>query len=148
MSPKVMMRLMALIDDMNGSVYVRNFRSTILGLTSLLKNSNMCPLTLVQSADEEEPITPHGIDINLEVPGGLKEELHIVGVNDTDKASRGLYSAMGKALDEWVSASVGASGLVVTSGMSYSVRKGYLELRTSQQNRFSFLLSVLFKATM
>ena len=56
----------------------------------------------------------------------MKEELHIVGVNDTDKAARGLYSAMGKALDEWVSASVGSSGLVVTSGMSFSVRKGYL----------------------
>ena len=126
MSPKVMMRLMALIDDMNGSVYVGNFRSTILGLTSLLKNSNMCPLTLVQSADEEEPITPHGIDINLEVPVGLKEELLIVGVNDTDKAAKALYSAMAKALDEWISASVGSSGLVVTPGMSYSVRKGYL----------------------
>ena len=37
-----------------------------------------------------------------------------------------LYNAMGKALDEWISASVGSSGLVVTSGMSYSVRKGYL----------------------
>ena len=56
----------------------------------------------------------------------MKKEVLIVGVNDTDKAAKVLYSAMAKDLDEWISASVGSSGLVVTPGMSYSVRKGYL----------------------
>ena len=126
LSPKLMMRLMALLDDMNGSVHVGNFRSTIAGLTSMLKNANMCPLTLVQFDKEKETTTPHGIDINFEVPDGLKEELLIGGVNDTDKTAKVMYGAMGKALDDWVSASVGASGLVMTSGMSYLVRKGYL----------------------
>ena len=74
--------------------------------------------------DEVEPVAPYGIDVNLEVPGGLKEELRIVGVNDTDKVAKVLYNAMGKAVDEWVSAFVGSSGVAVTSGMSYSVRKG------------------------
>ena len=33
LSPKAMMLFMALIDDMNGSVFVGNFRSTVTGLT-------------------------------------------------------------------------------------------------------------------
>ena len=127
LAPKVIMQLMALLDDMNGNMYVGKFRGTVLGLTSLLQNSNMCPVTMLQSTDEEEPsASSRGIDINLEVPFGLSEELHIVGVNDTDRAIKGLCGAMSRAVDEWVSASVGVSGVVVTSGMSFPVRKGYL----------------------
>ena len=123
LSPKVMMFFMALLDDMNGSVFVGNFRSTITGLTLLLENSNMCPLELIPTTHEEELIADHGIDNNLEVPVGLEEALAIVGVNDTDKAAKVLQSFMGKALDEWISASVDSCGVVLAFGMSYSVRK-------------------------
>ena len=71
LSPKAMMRFMTLLDDMNGSVFVGNFRSTLTRLTLLLENSNMCPLELIPTTHEEELIADHGIDKNLKVPVGL-----------------------------------------------------------------------------
>ena len=57
---------MTLLDEMNGNVFVGNFRSTVTGLTLLLENSNMCPLELISTTHEEELIADHGIDTNLE----------------------------------------------------------------------------------
>lgn len=123
LSKKVFMSFLALLDDMNGNVYVGSFRLTLMGLEVLLERYDMCPVEVASNVQEEEQTSDPGVDSSLEILFELEKPMPIVGVNDSDKSAKAFSGSMERAVDDWTSQSLVISGVVITPGMNFAARR-------------------------